>query len=86
MRVTLAQSDGWRSLRVVHEGRAFIASSLPFGWLDEPPSINRLPGFAWLGGRDPRTLAALFNAVVYRHVLAAPQLDTLLAGVHSLQP
>ena len=32
------------------------------------------------------TLAALFNAVVYGRVLTARQLDTLLAGVHSLQP
>ena len=33
-----------------------------------------------------RTLAALFNAVVYGRVLTARQLDALLAGVHSLQP
>ena len=86
MRATLAQSDAWRSLRAVREGHAFVAPSLPFGWLDEPPSINRLLGLAWLGGGDPRTLAALFNAVVYGRALTAPQLDTLLAGVHSLQP
>ena len=59
---------------------------MPFGWLDEPPSINRLLGLAWLGGSDPRTLAALFNAVVYGRALTAPQLDALLAGVRSLQP
>ena len=81
MRATLAQSDAWQSLRAVREGHAFVAPNMPFGWLDEPPSINRLLGFAWLGGGDPRTLAALFNAVVYGRALTAPQLDTLLAGV-----
>jgi iron complex transport system substrate-binding protein len=86
MRATLAQSDGWRSLRAVQNGHAFVAPSLPFGWLDEPPSINRLLGLAWLSGGDPRTLAASFNAVVYGRVLAAPQLDLVLAGVHSMQP
>lgn len=86
MRATLAQSDAWRSLRAVRDGHAFVAPNLPFGWLDEPPSINRLLGFAWLGGSDPRTLAALFNAVVYGRALTAPELDALLAGVHSLQP
>ncbi len=86
MRATLAQSDGWRSLRAVREGRAFIAPDLPFGWLDEPPSINRLLGLAWLGGGNPRTLAALFNAVVFGRTLTAAQLDTLLAGVNSPQP
>jgi iron complex transport system substrate-binding protein len=86
MRATLAQSDAWRSLRAAQSGHAFVAPSLPFGWLDEPPSINRLLGLAWLGGGDPRTFAALFNAVVYGRVLAASQLDVVLAGVHSMQP
>jgi iron complex transport system substrate-binding protein len=86
MRDTLAKSDAWRSLRAVRDGRAFIAPSLPFGWVDEPPSINRLLGLAWLGGSDPKTLVALFNAVVYGRVLTPPQLDALLAGIHSVQP
>jgi iron complex transport system substrate-binding protein len=47
MRATLAQSDAWRSLRAVRWARRF-APNMPFGWLDEPPSINRLLGFAWL--------------------------------------
>ncbi len=86
MRSTLVQSDAWRSLRAVREGHAFIAPNMPFGWLDEPPSINRLLGVAWLGGGDPRTLAALFNAVVYGRSLSTQQLDTLLAGVQPIQP
>jgi iron complex transport system substrate-binding protein len=86
MRTTRARTDAWRSLRAVHDGHALIAPNLPFGWLDEPPSINRLLGLAWLGGSDPKTLAALFNAVVYGRVLTAAQLHTLLGGVHSLQP
>jgi iron complex transport system substrate-binding protein len=85
MRATLAQSDAWRSLRAVHDGRAFVTPNHPFGWLDEPQSINRLLGFAWLGGSYPKTLAALFNAVVYGRALTASQLDAVVAGVHSLQ-
>ena len=81
MRVTLSQSEGWRSLRAVRDAHAFVAPNMPFGWLDEPPSINRLLGLAWLGGSDPRTVAALFNAVVYGRALTAPQLDALLSGV-----
>jgi iron complex transport system substrate-binding protein len=86
MRTVLTKSESWRSLRAVHEGHAFVVPSLPFGWFDEPPSINRLLGLAWLGGGDPRTLAALFNAVVYGRTLTAPQLDAVLAGVHAAQP
>src|SRR5262249_19284220 len=86
MRTLLAESDAWRSLRAVREGHAFVAPSLPFGWIDEPPSINRLLGLAWLGRGDPRTLAPLFNAVIYGHVLTASQVDAVIAGAHSLQP
>jgi iron complex transport system substrate-binding protein len=86
MHTALTQSESWRSLRAVREGRAFVAPSFPFGWLDEPPSINRLLGLAWLGGSDPRTLATLFNAMIYGRVLTAPQVDAVVAGAHSLQP
>jgi iron complex transport system substrate-binding protein len=81
---TLAQSPAWQSLRAVHDGRAFAVPALPFGWLEEPPSINRLLGLAWLSSRDPATsaplLAPLFNAVVYGRVLTPAQLDGVLAG------
>ena len=42
-------------------------------------------GLAWLGGFDPRLLAALFNAVVYGHVLTAAQGEAVLAGLHPMQ-
>lgn len=86
MHTALAESEAWQSLRAVREEHAFIAPSLPFGWFDEPPSINRLLGLAWLGGGDPRTLATRFNAVVYGRALTASQSDAVIAGAHSMQP
>jgi iron complex transport system substrate-binding protein len=83
MRVTILHDDAWRAVRAVREGHALVAPSLPFGWLEEPPSINRLLGLAWLGGHDPAVLASLFNAAIYGRALTAAQLDTVLAGVHS---
>jgi iron complex transport system substrate-binding protein len=76
----------WRSVKAVREGHVFVAPSLPFGWVEEPPSINRLLGLAWLEGRDPVILAAVFNAVAYDHALSPAQLDTVLAGARSLPP
>jgi iron complex transport system substrate-binding protein len=84
MRDTLKQPD-WQTLRAVRDGHALVAPALPFGWVEEPPSINRLLGLAWLGGHEPATLAATFNAVVYGRALTPAQLDTVLDGVHSLQ-
>lgn len=86
MRTTLAQSAAWKSLPAVREGHTLVAPALPFGWIEEPPSINRLLGLAWLSGRDPTTLAALFNAVVYGRVLTAAQLNADLTGVRTVPP
>jgi iron complex transport system substrate-binding protein len=86
MRDVVMHRDAWRVVRAMREGHALVAPSLPFGWLEEPPSINRLLGLAWLEGRDPATLASLFNATVYGHALTPTQLDTVLTGIHSLQP
>jgi iron complex transport system substrate-binding protein len=86
MQNVIAHSEAWQTIPAVHEGRAFISPSLPFGWVEDPPSINRLLARAWLSGADPGTLAALFNAVVYGHVLTPAQYDAVLAGFQPLQP
>ena len=86
MHETLEHSEAWRSLRVVQQGHAFVAPSLPFGWMEEPPSINRLLGLSWLSGRDPATLASLFNATVYGHVLTSEKLAKVLASVRPISP
>ncbi len=86
MRDAIAHGGAWQTVRAVREGHAFIAPGLPFGWLEEPPSINRLLGLAWLGGGDPATLAVLFNATVYGHALTPAQRETVLAGIRPIQP
>jgi iron complex transport system substrate-binding protein len=86
MRETLAHDAAWQTVRAVRDGHARIAPATPFGWVEEPPSINRLLGVAWLGGHEPATLAATFYAVVYGHVLTPEQLSTVLAGASSIQP
>jgi iron complex transport system substrate-binding protein len=86
MRATVMHDDAWRAVRAVREGHAVAAPALPFGWIEEPPSINRLLGLAWLSGHDPAMLAAMFHAVVYGRALTPAQLDGVLAGVHPMQP
>jgi iron complex transport system substrate-binding protein len=81
MRETLSHSDAWKTVRAVRDGHALVSPALPFGWVEEPPSINRLIGLAWLEGRDPVTLAALSNAIVYGHVLTQSERDGVLAGI-----
>ena len=79
MRQIVADSPEWRALRAVQLHRAYIAPDVPFGWLDEPPSINRLLGLAVLNARGgvAVALAATFNAIVYGRTPTAQQLSVL---------
>jgi iron complex transport system substrate-binding protein len=86
MRATLARPDAWKSVRAIRENHALAAPALPFGWVEEPPSINRLLGLAWLSGHEPAIMAATFYAVVYGRALTQTQLGAVLDGVRSIQP
>ena len=79
-------SSAWAGLRAVRDGHAVIAPSQPFGWIEEPPSINRLLGLAWLRGADPLTLATLFNATVYGQVLTRAQLLSIAGTTRQFKP
>lgn len=39
----------WQGVRAVRERRVHLSPKLPFGWIDFPPGVNRLPGLWWLG-------------------------------------
>lgn len=38
----------WASVAAVRAGRVYLSPTLPFGWVDFPPSVNRLIGLWWL--------------------------------------
>jgi iron complex transport system substrate-binding protein len=82
----LGHDAAWKALRAVRDGHAVVAPHLPFGWVEEPPSINRLIGFAWLSGRDPVLLAAVSNAILYGRTLTAAERNTVLQGVAAIHP
>jgi iron complex transport system substrate-binding protein len=88
MRKVVADSPQWRGLRAVRDHHAYVAPDAPFGWLDEPPSINRLLGLAVLGARGGGAvgLAAIFNATVYGRAPSAQQLDAVREGLMPLTP
>lgn len=57
----------WRQRRAGAARRLLLVPDLPFGWMDRPPSINRLLGCAWLGGGDQNAArtADRFSALFY---------------------
>jgi iron complex transport system substrate-binding protein len=80
---------GWRDVAAVQKKRVYVSPRLPFGWIDEPPSLNRLLGLAWLErvffpGRvsgDMRAQTRDVYKLFYQVDLTDAQLDQLLAGV-----
>lgn len=46
--VTRRPDPIWQSVKAVAEKRVYLAPTAPFGWIDRPPSLNRLIGLAWL--------------------------------------
>lgn len=43
------KDSSWQSLRAIKEERAYLVPSIPYGFLSDPPSVNRLMGLDWLG-------------------------------------
>jgi len=76
----------WRELPAIKAGRFHLAPSLPFGWIDFPPSVNRLIGLRWLARilypdafpEDLRPIVRDFYTRCYHQTPSEAQLDQLL--------
>ena len=78
----------WASLAAVKNGRVHLSPKMPFGWVDFPPSVNRLIGLWWLGKilypdlfkEDLRELTRDFYEKFYHVKPTDAQVDHVLAG------
>ncbi|HWB48861.1 MAG TPA: ABC transporter substrate-binding protein [Stellaceae bacterium] len=46
----MLRDPAWRSLRAVRDKKVVLEPERPFGWIDDPPGVNRLVGLYWLSG------------------------------------
>jgi iron complex transport system substrate-binding protein len=84
----------WRGVKAVREGRVHLAPTAPFGWIDRPPSVNRLIGLAWLanifhGDRFPfdiRGETRAFYRLFYHVDVTDADLETLIAWADGKPP
>lgn len=44
-------APSWQHLHAIKNHRCFLLPEAPFGWLDGPPSVNRLVGVNWLANK-----------------------------------
>lgn len=85
-RDALLRDSRWVGLKAVRERRVFVQPSLPFGWIDSPPGINRLIGVRWLrailygGIEDLPGEVRAFYELFYQVRLSDAQLTELLSG------
>ena len=84
----------WAGIRAVREQRVYLAPTAPFGWIDRPPSLNRVIGLKWLAGlfyadkfsEDLREITRSFYRLFYHVDLGEPELDTLIAWSRGQAP
>jgi iron complex transport system substrate-binding protein len=78
----------WAPIAAVRARRVHLSPKLPFGWVDFPPSVNRLIGLWWLAKilypdlfpEDLRALTRDFYARFYHVTPSDAQIDRVLAG------
>ena len=78
----------WASVAAVRNNRVHLSPKMPFGWVDFPPSVNRLIGLWWLAKilyperfpEDLRVLTRDFYARFYHVIPTDAQIDRVLAG------
>jgi len=78
----------WAPVAAVRAGRVHLSPRLPFGWVDFPPSVNRLIGLWWLAKilypesfpDDLRRLTRDFYRLFYHVTPDDAQIARLLAG------
>ncbi len=76
----------WSGIEAVRRGRVYLSPTAPFGWIDRPPSVNRIIGLRWLSGLffperlgfDLREETRRFYRLFYHVELTEPELDRLI--------
>src|SRR5262245_12828562 len=87
---SVGTDDLWKGIKAVRNGRVYAAPQDPFGWVDSPPSVNRLIGLSWLGHvlypkvffDDLRAQTLNFYELFYHQAPDKEQLDALLFGTN----
>ena len=86
--VNVRRDPAWASVKAVRDGRVHLSPKMPFGWVDFPPSVNRLIGLRWLGKilypdlfpEDLKAQTREFYRRFYHVTPSDAQLERVLAG------
>lgn len=81
----IRRNRAWRNLAAVRNNKVFLEPSEPFGWINDPPGVNRLIGLYWLSQifypgeaqDDLRSLMADFYNKFYGIKLTDAQIEAI---------
>jgi iron complex transport system substrate-binding protein len=84
----------WQGVDAVAAGRVYLSPTAPFGWIDRPPSLNRMIGLEWLAGlfypdqvnQDLCEVTRSFYDLFYHVDLTDAELDRLLQWAKGRAP
>lgn len=84
----------WQGIDAVRNGRVYLSPTAPFGWIDRPPSLNRMMGLHWMAGLlypdlwqgDLREDTRAFYKLYYHVDLSDDDLERLLAWAEGQPP
>ena len=82
----LRRGRAWRGLAAVRNKRVYLEPAYPFGWIDDPPGVNRLIGLHWLSGlfypdenqEDLRSSVCEFYDLFYGIKLTNAQVEAMV--------
>ncbi|MHB2165778.1 iron ABC transporter substrate-binding protein [Alsobacter sp. R-9] len=85
---SVRSDPAWKGVRAVRDGRIHLSPKMPFGWVDFPPSVNRIPGLWWLGRilypslfpEDLRAVTRDFYTTFYHRTPDEAQVAAVLDG------
>ena len=85
---SVGRDERWAGIRAVRDKRVHLSPRWPFGWVDFPPSVNRMLGLWWMAKllypaafpEDIRQVARDFHTLFYQVTPTDAELDSLLAG------
>jgi len=83
---SVRRNPAWSQVAAVRDRKVYLAPSSPFGWIDDPPGINRLIGLYWLSDllyrdatqEDLRDTVGEFYGTFYKVKLTGKELDALI--------
>ena len=84
----------WQGIDAVRQGRVYLSPTAPFGWIDRPPSLNRMMGLIWMAGLlypdrwqgGLRAETRDFYRLFYQVELGEAELDRLLEWAEGRPP